>query len=252
MPSNPVVDAEKDALHPNQTFVEKVYEYVKHCIMDTTLNPGQTISDTDTAAKLGISRTPVREALRQLELEGLVLHTPRRGWTVRLLHTRDIEEIFEIKESLESLLVRQATMNLSADAKAVLVSAMARMEGATGRRDREAWLEADECLQDTLYAAAGNARARQLVSSLNAQWRWMWLRLISLEDRMNHSAQEHRAILDRVLAGDPEGAAVLTSEHLANVKRYLLNLLTNFVLPFTETLRSSGGASLSSQAEARR
>jgi DNA-binding GntR family transcriptional regulator len=246
-----VIDAERERQRLKQPYVERVNEYIKQCIMDSSLKPGEDISDAEIAAELGISRTPVREAMRQLELEGLVLHAPHRGWTVRMQQARDIEEIFEIKESLETMLVRQATMNLTADAKAVLARAMASMQEATIRNDREAWLVADDCLQDTLYAAASNVRAKQIVASLNAQWRWIWLRLISLEDRMNQSAKEHRAILDRVLAGDAEGAALLMSEHIANVKRYLLNLLTNFVLPFTERLAGSGRAPTSSLAHTR-
>jgi hypothetical protein len=68
---------------------------------------------------------------------------------------------------------------------------------------------------------------------------------------MNQSAKEHRAILDRVLAGDAEGAALLMAGHITNVKRYLLNLLTNFVLPFTERLAGSGAAPTSSLARTR-
>jgi DNA-binding GntR family transcriptional regulator len=244
-------DARKGRQVPKQPFVERVNEYIKHRIMDSSLKPGEDVSDADIAARLGISRTPVREAMRQLELEGLVLHAPHRGWTVCMQQARDIEEIFEIKEPLEALLVRQAMPHLTAKAKAGLVRAMADMEAATTRRDREAWLAADECLQETLYAAASNVRAKQILASLNAQWHWIWLRLISLEDPMSQSAKEHRAILDRVLAGDADGAALLVSEHIANVKRYLLNLLTNFVLPFTERLAGSGGASTSSLARPR-
>lgn len=241
----------KNPLQAKPTFVETAYDYVRDRILQFSVTPGESIADADIAAKLGISRTPVREAMRRIEREGLVVHTPHRGWTVRTLQVSDIAEIFEVKESLESMLVRQATMNLTVEAKSVLLKAMSSMEEATGRRDREAWLAADQCLEDTLYGAANNARARQIVSSLNAQWRWIWLRLISLDDRMNQSAQEHRAVLDRVLAGDAEGAAVLMAEHLSSVKRYLLNLLTNFVLPLTERLAGSGGASTSSLAETR-
>ncbi len=228
---------------PKQPYVGKAYEHIKRSIIDSSLKPGENISDAEIAATLGISRTPVREAMRQLELEGLVLHAPHRGWTIRMQQAGDIEEIFEIKESLEAMIVRQAVTNLTAEAKAVLVKALANLEDATIRKDREAWLAADECLQETLYAAASNVRAKQIVASLNAQWHWIWLRLISLEDRMEQSAKEHRAILERVLAGDAEGAAGLMSGHIANVKRYLLSLLTNFVLPLTERLvqREHGG-----------
>ncbi|HWU38807.1 MAG TPA: GntR family transcriptional regulator [Candidatus Acidoferrum sp.] len=77
------------------TSVERVYTFVKQSIMDFSLKPGES---TEIAKRIGISRTPVREALRQLKLKGLLLHIPRRGWTVRLHH-------------LEIMLVRQATRN---------------------------------------------------------------------------------------------------------------------------------------------
>ena len=89
---------------------------------------------------------------------------------------------------------------------------------------------------DKLYAAAGNGRAKQILSSINAQWRWIRVGLIALQGRMGQAAQEHRAILDRVLAGDAEGAAEATSENISRVKRYLLNLLNNLALPFAATL----------------
>jgi DNA-binding GntR family transcriptional regulator len=216
------------------TYVERVYEHIRSHIMDSSLHPGDSISDAEVASRLGVSRTPVREALRQLELEGLLVRAPRRGWMVRILAPQDLEEIFELKVCLESMLTRQGTQSVTPEMRAMLVNAMEAMEDATAKRDQNAWLVADECLQETLYGGARNARARQIVSSLNAQWRWIWLRLISLDERMEQSSREHRAIVNRVVAGDAEGAAALMGEHLSSVKRYLLMLLTNFVLPMME------------------
>ena len=233
---------------PKQTAVERVHDFVKRSIMGLSLKPGENISDTDIAARIGISRTPVREALRQLELEGLVLHTPHRGWMVNALQIRDVENLFEIKECLECMLVRQATKKLTPQDKAVLVKAMASMEEATRRKDQQAWLAADDCLENTLYSAAGNVRAKQIVMSLNSQWHWFWVGIIALGDRMDQSAREHKAILDRVFAGDADGAGALALEHLLSVKRLLLSVLTNFVLPLTE----STGRGSSTLLQARR
>jgi len=204
--------------------------------MQFSLKPGENISDIAIAKKIGISRTPVREALRQLELEGLVLHTPHRGWMVRALQREDVENIFEIKECLEAMLVRQAMKKLTAQDKTVLTKAMANMEAAARKKDQQAWLDADECLERTLYLAAGNPRAKQIVSSLNAQWHWFWVGIISLGDRMEQSAREHKAILAKVFAGDADGAEALSLSHLSSVKQSLLTVLTNFVLPLTEVL----------------
>jgi len=215
-------------------YVGRAYAQIKSWILDSSFNPGETISDAAVAAQLGISRTPAREALRQLELEGLVLHSPHRGWRVRIAQPEDIEEIFQIKAALEAMLVRQATARLTADVKAVLVEAMDAMDAAAGRGDVQGWREADRRLVRTLYAAAGNRRALEMVLSLNVQWHLIWLRLISLEDWMQHSVREHRKILEFALAGDADGAARSQEEHVTSIKRYLLNLLTNFVMPLTE------------------
>ena len=221
------------------TSVERVYAFVRQGIKDFTLKPGQSIVDSDIAKQVGISRTPVREALRQLELEGLVVHTPRRGWTVRVLQLKDVENIFEIKECLEGMLVRQATRKLNPQDKVALKKIFRTMEEAANARDRHAWLAADARLEKAFYVAAGNPRAQQILSSVNAQWHWVWLGIIALGDRMEQSTREHGAILDRALVGDADGAVGLALEHLASIKRLLLTVLTHFVFPLTETV---GGA----------
>jgi DNA-binding GntR family transcriptional regulator len=231
------------AQDPKPTSVDRVYAFVKHGIMEFSLKPGENISDIAIAKRIGISRTPVREALRQLELEGLVLHTPHRGWMVRALQREDVENIFEIKECLEAMLVRQATKKLTPHDKAVLAKAMAKMEAATNHKDRQAWLAADDCLETTLYLAAGNPRAKQIVSSLNAQWHWIWVGILALGDRMRQSAHEHKAILAKVFAGDAGGAEALALSHLSSVKQSLLTVLTNFVLPLTDVLGAGFKAS---------
>jgi DNA-binding GntR family transcriptional regulator len=230
------INATSKAERPKQTSVERVYTFVRQGIMQFSLKPGESISDIAIAKRIGISRTPVREALRQLELEGLVLHTPHRGWMVRALQRDDVENIFEIKECLEAMLIRQATKKLTSQDKGVLTKAMANMEEATSRKDQEAWLAADDCLETTLYLAAGNPRARQIVSSLNAQWHWVWVGIIELGDRMEQSAREHKAILAKVFAGDADGVEALALSHLSSVKQTLLTVLTNFVLPLTDVL----------------
>lgn len=213
--------------------VERAYHYVRDRIVDFSLRPREGITDASIATELEISRTPVREAMRRLEREGLLVHTPHRGWRVRTLRVSDIEEIFELKECLEAILVRQATERFTEEKSAALLEVVARMEGAADRKDRQAWLAADASFHDTLYALARNERARQVLSSINAQWRCMQAGLIAMEERMNHSTAEHRTILDRVLAGDPEGAERLIREQIARTKQYLVNLLNDLVLPFT-------------------
>jgi DNA-binding GntR family transcriptional regulator len=216
-----------------QSHVERAHRHIQARIADFSLKPGESATDGGIAAELGISRTPVREALRRLEREGLVSHTPHRGWKVRTLRVSDIEEIFELKECLEAILVRQAAQSMTEAIAEALRAVMARMEAAAVQTDRQAWLEADGAWHETLYAAASNARARQIVSSINAQWRCMQAGLFATEERMSRSTAEHRAILDRVLSGDAPGAARLLQEQIGRTRQYLVTLLRDFIIPFT-------------------
>ncbi len=221
---------------PKQTHVERAFTYVRSLILEGSLKPGESIGDAQIAKKLGISRTPVREALRRLELEGLIGHVQHRGWTVRTLQVSDVSEIFEIKESLEAMLVRQATPNLTPDLKAKLSRSVSSMEEAARNADREAFLAADDAFHDTLYQAASNGRAKQIISSTNAQWRWIRVGLVGLLGGMSQAADEHRAVLEAALSGDAEAAAVAMGENISRVKRYLLSVLNNLAVPFAATM----------------
>jgi len=227
---------------PLPTLVERAYHHVKDRIMDLSFKPGESVTDGGVAAQLEISRTPVREAMRRLERDGLLLHTPHHGWRVRTLQVPDIEEIFELKECLESLLLRQAIRRMTPERAAALQALTARMEDAAARKDRQDWLAADDGWHDTLYAAAHNLRARQIASSINAQWRCMQAGLIAMEERMGQSAVEHRAILERVLAGDEAGAEELLREQFLRARQYLVNLLKDLILPFALPSERRGAA----------
>jgi DNA-binding GntR family transcriptional regulator len=236
MPSrvtNPTSISRGEASQADQSHVERAHRHIQARIADFSLRPGESATDASIAAELGMSRTPVREALRRLEREGLVSHTPHRGWKVRTLRVSDIEEIFELKECLEAILIRQAAERMTKPLAEALRAITTRMEVAALRMDRQDWLTADGAWHDTFYAAASNARARQIVSSVNAQWRCMQAGLFATEERMSRSTTEHRVILDRVLSGDANDAARLLQEQIGRTRQYLVTLLRDFIIPFT-------------------
>jgi len=234
---------ERDALRTNvrvrsvsTSNVDRASSYIRHIILDGTLKPGMSVSDTFICKRLGISRTPIREALRRLELEGLILHVPHRGWAVQTLEVADIVEIFEIKECFESVMVRQAATNLTRGTKAKLISAVAKMEEAAKSEDRDAFVTADDMFHSTLYHAARNDRIKQILSSVNAQWRWIRVGYIGLLGTMTQAVDEHRAVLECLLAGDHDGAVSATVRNVFRVKQNLLCILNNLAMPFVTTL----------------
>lgn len=214
-----------------QSLQEKAYQFVRTGILDHTLKPGHDLQDTTIAAELGISRTPVREALRRLEKEGLVVHSPRRGWEIFTLGVDDVAQIFEIKEVLEGMMARRAAERLTPDVAQALSTALADMEEAARCGDRQAWFAADVRLHEVLQKASGNERAAEIIVTLNAQWHRLRVGLVAIQARTEQSTLEHRAIVERVLAGDGAGADRLMQQHLRTLGGYLIDLLTNIVLP---------------------
>jgi DNA-binding GntR family transcriptional regulator len=196
--------------------------------------PGQEISEVQIAQALGTSRTPVREALRQIEREGLIVHTARKGWTIHVLEPEELAQVFDLKEVVDGLIARRSAANMTPELATRVEAAVANMERAALAQDGQAWVAADDALHELLLEACHNPRAGQLTSSLNAYWRRLWIGVSVLPERMDYSTREHRAIINAILAGDAAQAEFLMREHVARLKLYLLSVLTNVVLPFSQ------------------
>jgi DNA-binding GntR family transcriptional regulator len=220
------------ALESSGTYQQVAYDHVKGRIMRLELKPGAYITDTQVAAELNVSRTPVREAFYRLEHEGLLVNQARRGWRVYTLSLQDVQQIFDIKEALEGMVARQAATCVDVGRRAALEAAMERMAAASEADDREAWHQADEELHAAIFAMAGNDRAARVVQNLNDQWHRIRIGFIAIEGRMLRSSAEHRAIVTTILDGDGERAERLMRSHLDNVRQELVRLLVNLVLPY--------------------
>jgi DNA-binding GntR family transcriptional regulator len=216
------------------TYQQQAYDYVKAQIMNLELKPGQYITDSQVADDLGISRTPVREALRRLEQEGLLINQARRGWKVYTLSLADIHDIFDIKQALEGMIARRAAECRDDHLRTALREAMERMRRAGDADDAEAWQEADSQLHQVLSVMGGNERASSIIQGLNDQWHRVRIGFVAMQGRIERSNPEHTAIVESVLAGDGEKAERLMRIHLDNVRQELERLLVNLVLPFVE------------------
>ncbi len=235
MEDRSVRDVPKDKSGLNRTCVETAYWYVRKRILNMSYKPGQDINDATIASSLGISRTPVRDALRRLEMEGLAEYSPRHGWSIFALRLEDVVQIFTIKDALESMLARESTSRMTEDDDVELGDAMAAMDAAAEESDLEAWLEAERRWHRALNTPSGNERAIKFLDIVNAQWHWMMIGLVSMEGRMRKSVEEHRAVVQAVLARDSQAAQDRMHEHQFAVKGSILHVLTHFVAPFACT-----------------
>lgn len=214
------------------TRVADAYRQLKAEIRTNRMPPGFQAPEPEIAQRLGMSRTPVREALIRLQAEGLVELIPRRGARVLPVSHADMQEIYEILTALEP----DAAASLAARAPSrsdlePLSRATDDMERALGDGDLDRWAEADDRFHNALLHLHGNRRLLGIVSSLYDQAHRARMVTVRLRELPVRSTQEHRDILDRLGAGDVEGTRRVFRAHRQRAAAELLGILDNIRLP---------------------
>jgi DNA-binding GntR family transcriptional regulator len=200
-------------------------------ILDNTWPPGHQALEQEVALALGMSRTPVREALVRLQSEGLVEVKPRHGMRVLPVSPQDMQEIYQVLTALEGMAVELlARRKPSKKELAPLLQATDAMDRALAADDLDAWARADEQFHALLVELAGN---RHLLAAVMNHWdRTHRARLFSLRLRPKpvNSTREHRHLVARLLAGDAEGAARENRAHRERASRELLAIFERYKL----------------------
>lgn len=217
------------------TYQQQAYDYVREKIINLGFKPGEYVTDAQITEQLKISRTPVREAFQRLEKEGLLVNEARKGWRVYTLDLEDIREIFELKSSIEGMLIGKAAACTDAGLRQDLADAFADMKLSVEANDPDTWLQADIHLHNTVFLMANNERAEQIIKNLNDQWHRLRLGYVALQGRTTTSLAEHEAFTLSVLAGDAENAERQMRDHLARVRDDLINLVEKLVMPFSNS-----------------
>lgn len=216
------------------TLQEQAYQFIKSKIVNLGFKPGEYITDLQIAESLDISRTPVREAFRILEREGLLIYEAKRGWKVYSLTLDDIKEIFEIKINLESLLSKKAAQCNDAVLRKKLKETIDAMKRAAAKEDVNSWVDLDQDLHRLIFLMAGNQRAMNYIENLNDQWNRLRVGFSARTGRISKSILEHEALVSAILEGDSEKAEKATIDHLTLVRDELTSLLINMVLPYAK------------------
>jgi DNA-binding GntR family transcriptional regulator len=198
------------ARHP--TAQDAVYDHLKRRILSGELAGGLRLNPVEIGTQLGVSRTPVREALHRLDIEGLVNITPNRGVVVTTLTLDDVRELFKIRTALEMLAAAEATRHLHADALDEFELLLRRMERAQG--DPKQWVVRHEAFHDRIYQFARmprlGAEIRRLREAIHP-----YLRLyIDVYHHTEMPGYEHRGLLAAIARRDPERAAQAVREHI--------------------------------------
>ncbi len=216
---------------PGATLVDAAHEQIRRRILDNVWPPGHRALEQEVAAALGMSRTPVHEALVRLQAEGLVEVVPRHGMRVLPVSPTDMREIYEILTALECMAAELLARRRPSDAELEpLVQASAAMDRALAADDLDSWARADEQFHAQLVELAGNKRLQATV--MNHWDRAHRARMFSLRLRPKpvNSTQEHRALVERLRAGDAEGAVMVNRAHRERANRELLAIFEHYKL----------------------
>ncbi len=195
---------------------EKVHEKLREAILRGHLKPGERLIERKLAGQLGVSRTPVREALRILELEGLVSHLPRIGAVVAQVNDMEVYEVYRIRVVLEGLAARMAAERIEPDQLARLAELLTSMEELAAKDDLEGLEKAHREFNDTIYRAAGSPRLYGMISSL-VDYIATYARVgYSHPGRVAEALQEHRQLVEAVKLRDGDLAEQAAREHINN------------------------------------
>ena len=214
-----------------KSLVDEAYRAIRQRVLDNVYPPGHRALELELAGQLGISRTPLREALLRLRNEGLVEIVPRHGVRVMPVSATDMKEIYEILTALESMAAELAAKRRPTQTEVEPLERASRdMARALKANDLDAWAEADERFHRTLIELSGNRLLMQAV--LNFWDRSHRARMFTLRLRPKpvHSTKEHRALVERIRDGDAQGAYAVTRDHRERGSRELLTIIEQYRL----------------------
>lgn len=196
-----------------------VFNTLRRAILTGELKPGERLMEIHLANRLGVSRTPIREAIRKLELEGLVTMIPRRGAEVAQITEKNLQDVLEVRRALDALCVELACDRITSEEKEALKKACDEFEKATETGDATTIAEADVALHDIIVQATGNRRLIQLINNLSEQMYRYRFEYIKDEKEHDNLINEHRMIYESILRGDKVKAAEAAKLHIDNQER---------------------------------
>jgi DNA-binding GntR family transcriptional regulator len=205
--------------------VDEATEALRDAILAGRLRSGTRLRQTDLAARIGISRTPIREALGRLQQEGLVEILPAAGVRVAVLNLREAAELYDVREALDGLAARLAARRIDAAGLAALQRSLARMARCLERGDANQWFPAHVAFHDGIVKAGGNARLQSLSSLVRLSIRHFHPLLLRTANRLEDAFREHRAIFAAIAARDEAEAERRAREHIASAREIVLKLL---------------------------
>jgi DNA-binding GntR family transcriptional regulator len=198
---------------------EQALDVVRQALVSGEIKPGDIYSAAALAERLGVSNSPVREAMLTLVHEGLMEAVPNRGFRVVPLSNVDLDEVYQLRLLLEVPAMVQLTERGIAAERDRLTALAQDIERAAADRDVIRFLETDRAFHLELLGLLGNRRLVSIVANLRDQTRLYGLKALAQQDKLGASAAEHRRLLAAIAAGHTEAVDRLTRAHLEHTRR---------------------------------
>lgn len=204
--------------HDRRKVTDWVYEELKGAILDLRLPPGSPLREVTLAHRLGVSKTPVREALMRLEQEGLVESPSFKGAVVSGYSRRDLMEIYEVRELLEVAAVHDATISMQEADLEGLAALMEESKRLLAESDSDQLVTAISEFDAFFYDRIQNRRVQAMIGNIQAHLTRIGLLTAVIPGRVAASVAEHAKIVDAILARDPQAAALYMRDHIRSVR----------------------------------
>lgn len=201
------------------SLTSKIFLILREEILNGKYAEGEKLVEAKLAEDLGVSRTPVREALKQLEVEGIVENLPNRGVVVLGISNQDIEDIYEIRYAIEGIAAKWAAERITNEELEALKETYELMEFYTFKKDLHKFAEINTKFHEIIYKATKSKFLEQALKDFQYYMKKMRKRSLQVEGRINISLMEHKEILDAFVARDKEWAERALTVHVRNSKK---------------------------------
>jgi DNA-binding GntR family transcriptional regulator len=213
----------KKTIEKHLTLREMILEHIRDAIISGALKAGSRVSEPELAEQYGISRTPIREAFRQLESEGYLTVIPRRGAIVSEFSQKDVEDFYAIKSILEGYAARMACEKLTSKELERLQTNNNRLSELAEQNDIKAFFKVHNDFHDLFIKAADNEKLRELITSVVTRFQRLRFTSLSLPGRMKIAVQEHKKIIEAFRRKDSNTAELLVRKNAEYGGKVLLD-----------------------------
>ena len=207
------------------SLAERAYRHLRDRLIMLEIRPGEAINDGKLAAELGIGRTPVREALKRLESDHLVVSYPRRGTFATIVDITELADVSELRESLEPLAAKRAAKLATPALRAEIRETATAIAGMGGDDDPYDLMRYDIKVHRLIYRAAANAHLEDVLIRYDNLATRIWCMVLEKVPSVSSHIAEHVELLEAVADGDSERAGKLALEHVTSFEQAIRSVL---------------------------